>query len=402
MARAHKRERGIALVTVAIFLTVIFGFTALGIDIARLAHTATEVQTVADVAARSGAAGLLATGGVAGTGITRAHLVANTNEMNGATVTNADVLVDEGHYNFADDQFECCTSNTPCCKNGSWGDLTCTAGGACDTRSAVLATPATTVDNLIAGFLDFVNAQGQITSAAASGSPHKTTKVTKIAVAAPTGPGAGCQTPAGCNANDWACYCNHGVAPCLPITAPSCEFPPNCSGAACQLPALHVGTNNTDTAAWTGFNAGHSDSTIRSYLSQGPCQPPGQSTAPPATFVDGTIDVTNGVNSNGTKNVFSLTECLRANNQGCRIDANGKIIGSGGTVFQIPIVDFGTPGSCSTNFTGNQTVAGFATIRIDSVVNRVVNITTLGNSTDANVQAGGSCFGTECRITMAR
>jgi hypothetical protein len=387
---------------VAIFLTVIFGFTALGIDVARLAHTATEVQTVADAAARGGAAGLLASGGVAGTGITRAHLVANTNEMNGETVTNADVLVDEGHYDFNDEQFQCCTSNTPCCKNGSWGDLTCVAGGACATRSAVLATPATTVDNLVAGFIDFINAQGQITSAAASGAPHATTRITKIAVAAPTGPGAGCLVPAGCSANDWACYCSKGVPPCLPITAPSCEFPPNCSGAACQLPALKVSNNNNDTAAWTGFDQGHNDAVVRSFLAQGPCQPPGQKDVAPPTFVDGTIDVTNGINANGSKNVFALTECITTNKLGCKVDGSGKVTGSGGTVFQIPIIDFGTPGSCSTNFNGNQTVTGFATIRIDSVVGRVINITTIGNATGVNVQAGGKCFGTECRITMAR
>ena len=140
-------------------------------------------------------------------------------------------------------------------------------------------------------------------------------------------------------------------------------------------------------------------------MAQGPCQPSGQSNPPPATFVDGTIDVTNGGNTNGTKNVFALTECLRANNMGCRVDANGKIIGSGGTVFQIPIIDFGTPGSCSTNFVQNQTVAGFATVRIDSVPSgnpRTVNMTTLSNTTDVNVQSGGACFGTECRIVMAR
>jgi len=52
MKSRSSGQRGVALAYIAIFMVVIFGFTAVAIDIARLAHTATEVQTVADVAAR--------------------------------------------------------------------------------------------------------------------------------------------------------------------------------------------------------------------------------------------------------------------------------------------------------------------------------------------------------------
>ena len=46
-----RSERGVALVAVAVFLGALLALTAVGIDIGRLAHTATEVQTVADASA---------------------------------------------------------------------------------------------------------------------------------------------------------------------------------------------------------------------------------------------------------------------------------------------------------------------------------------------------------------
>jgi hypothetical protein len=296
---------------------VIFGFAALGIDIARLAFVATEVQTVADAAARGGAQRLGELGGAPTAGITRGHQIANMNSMNGDNVLNPDVDIDEGFYSAANRKFECCTSNAPCCSGQqTMYDWSCVAAGAlCATgkRAAVLAVPHKQVQNILAGVI---------------GSPTST--IDKVAVASLTGPSTGCAAPAGCAGNDWGCYCSHGVAPCLPIGVPSCQFPNPCDDApgACQLPPVNMGSPSGDTAAWTGFQSGHSTSDIRGYLDQAPlCDPPGSYTPPGEQGLFGsnnTIDVTNGVTGNGGNNPFNVMKCIFDSNLGCSLDNAGN------------------------------------------------------------------------------
>src|SRR5204863_1222687 len=106
MSHKRKDERGFALALVLIFAIVLVMFTALGIDVARLTFTATEVQSVADSSARGGAMALMKNGGTANTGITRAKDIAVLNIMNGAASVRNDVVVDEGFYNFGTNKFE--------------------------------------------------------------------------------------------------------------------------------------------------------------------------------------------------------------------------------------------------------------------------------------------------------
>jgi hypothetical protein len=414
MARRRANEHGAALFSVAIFLVVILGFTAVGIDVARLAHTATEVQTVADVAARAGAKALLDTGGTPGEGIARAKQIGNLNLMNGELAPDANVVVDEGHYNVATGQFEYCTSDTPCAQNGQWGDLSCVPSDDCDRVTAVLATPNTTVDNLFAGVLDWIQS-GRLTSAAI-GTAHATTRVEKLALAAPSGPGAGCQVPEGCSANDWGCYCDNGVAPCLPITVPSCEFvPPNCNGNGCSLPTnLQVSSSGSDTAGWwTPSGESTSADTVRGYMAQGPCDPPGPDDILPPQNFDGSLNLNNGINASAENHVFGLAECLAGLDeapenqpQGCEVDANGNIIpGQRGAVFQIPIFE-SRSADCTANFNQSAPIVGFATIRITAVDKngppRTITIDTIQNTSGTSTQLGGGCFGTDCRVTLAR
>jgi hypothetical protein len=399
MTRRPKDQRGAALAAIAVFMVVIVGFAAVAIDVARLAHTATEVQTVADVAARAGAKALIDNNGTPGTGITRAKLIANDNLMNGDLAPNADVLVDEGHYNFAQERFECCTSSTPCCQDGSWGDVTCANSNSCTTRTAVLATPRTGVDNLLAGVFDWV-AQGKFLNAAV-GTANATTTVEKAAIAVPSGPGVGCAPPAGCGAMDWSCFCSHGVAPCLPITAPSCAFPTPCAQGTCQLPPLNMGGPKTDTANWHGFQQGHGASTVRSFMEQPACPVPGNPSAPGSQSVNGDqswIDLTNGV----VANAFDAAHCVWQNNLGCSW-SNGHISGGGGTVFTIPIF---AATNCSASYSGQQDVVGFATIQITNVIKNgsksKLDIVTLSNTSTVLPPAGGGCFGSDCRILLAK
>jgi hypothetical protein len=400
----RRQQRGIALVYVAIFLAVIFGFAALGIDVARIAHVATEDQTVADAAARGGAQRLGELGGAPNAGITRAHQIANMNSMNGATVQNSDVDVDEGFYNAAARTFECCTSNATCCSGlRTMYDWRCVGAGAlCATgkRSAVLAAPHTQVQNLLAGILG-----------------SATTSIDKVAVASLTGPSTGCAAPAGCAGNDWGCFCSHGVAPCLPIAIPSCQFPNPCDDApgACQLPAVNMGSPSGDTAAWTGFQSGHSTSNIRGYIDQPPaCDPNGSYTPPGEQGLFGgnnTIDVTNGVTGNGSNNPFNVMQCIFNNNLGCSVDSNGNFVdgngsgqGGGGRYFTVPVYNDST---CASPDTGSQSIVGFATIVITSVAGAAgsanqINIQTVSHTSATPSPGGGICAGTDCGVSMGQ
>src|SRR2546428_10392923 len=59
MGASVKNERGQVFVAAAVSLAAFLALTVVAVDIGRLAHTATEVQTVADAAANAGATALL-------------------------------------------------------------------------------------------------------------------------------------------------------------------------------------------------------------------------------------------------------------------------------------------------------------------------------------------------------
>jgi hypothetical protein len=413
MTRDRKNQRGVALVIVAVFLVVMFGFAAVGIDIARLAHTATEVQTVADTAARAGALGLAANAGAQGTGVARAHLIASRNYMNGALADdndpNVEVDVDEGFIETATGNFQCCTPMTSrCCLSGlDMGDWSCTAAdaGRCAAgRSAALAMPATTVDNILAGVFDFMNGNGAFAATVQNGArPNATTVVEKIAVAAPFGPNSGCRVPSGCTAGDWSCYCSKGVAPCLPIAAPSCQFPPGgCNSNSC-LPALKVSPNGGDSAAWTSYGSANTND-IRSIMDKAPlCNQPGSPTNPAVQSVgSASVNVTNGQ----LTSAWNALQCIWQNRLGCNLDGSGNITSgtsADGRVFSVPVFDMGA--NCTTSMSATWPLIGFATVRIDTVTvqgnTKVANITTLFTKSDQGGGPGAACFGTDCKVTLA-
>ncbi len=417
MSRDRKTQRGVALVYVAVCLIAFLGFAAVGIDLAHLAHTATEVQTVADAAARGGAVALGQSGGTPGVGITRAQFVAAKNYMNGVPSPAGDVLVDEGHYDSSQHQFQCCPSgsgyNSPCCQSSlNMGDWSCTQSNSCSTRGAVLAMPRTTVTNLLAGVLG-----------------NKTSTVDKVAVAAYSGPSQGCKTPSGCAALDWQCWCNHGVAPCMPLGAPSCQYTDPCLDQSC-LPALTVSNGQTNTAAWVvPSSETASDNNLRPFMENGGCSKPGNgnnNAAPfPVSSTSDSINANNGIATSGNGNAFDLlrcvvgqhvacsknSDCLGTNTcnsgicsytpQGCTADANGNITGYGGNVFQIPIFELPAGAACSGPIKGAYQIVGFATVRITNVtLGGPVNVQTIPHTDTQTVQDGGGCFGTDCTLTM--
>ena len=405
VTRSRQRERGIALVYVGIFLLVMFGFTALGVDIARLAFTATEVQTVADSAARAGAQELGAQAGAPGMGIDRAKNIANRNYMNGAVAQTNNIDVDEGFYDSAARTFDCCTTHSDCCANvRAMYDWRCvnSADPRCPTaRSAVLAMPHTPVNNIVAAVL---------------GSANATTTVTKVAIASLSGQSTGCQEPpgSGCNsaADVWGCFCSQGVAPCLPIGVPDCQFPNPCDDGPgqCNLPSFTMGGPGVDTAVWTGFQSGHSITDIRGYLDQGLCNPPGNYTPPGSQGLFGgnnTIDVINGVGGQGQNQPFTLVQCVNDNHYGCSLDGSGNIIdgnggalGGGGTVFQVPVFRHA---DCSAPATATQSIVGFATIQLTNVFSdggshSEIDFVSISHTDAVPPPGGGGCFASNCQV----
>lgn len=350
MIPRREKERGAALALAGIFLAALLALTAYGIDVGHLAHIATEAQAVADASARAGARALNDAGGLPGSSDPNAHTIAGENRLNGAPAPPVDVLVDEGFFNSIDREFECCSTNSPCCSTGSWGALNCVAGGAdrCAKRSAVLVTARTTADNLLAGIF---------------GAP--TTPVRKLAIASYQGPSSGCDPPEGCGVSDYTCWCEHNRAPCLPIAVPSCRFPNPCPDTGCDLPFLQVSNSGNDTAAWTGYQLGHNASTVRSFFPR-ECHQGFHNDIPGQSVAGNQIDVTNGLNPASDGNVFGATRCVFENRLGCSdTDGNGVFDGGGGTIFSIPVFDMTL---CTENPTGIYDVVGFAAIDIQNVI----------------------------------
>jgi len=98
--RRRTGERGVALALIAIALTTIFAMIVIAVDVGRFAHTATEVQSVADHAALAGAKTVLVKG--AGNAQAGANTTALQNTFDGRTFVNdgtiASLPVDEGCY----------------------------------------------------------------------------------------------------------------------------------------------------------------------------------------------------------------------------------------------------------------------------------------------------------------
>src|SRR3989441_12437601 len=95
MRRARKSRRGQATVLLALWMTgAFFALMVVGIDVGHLGTSATEVQTVADIAASAGARNLLK-GGSANTAKSDAVNVVAKNKVDGQlfTMTTADVHV---------------------------------------------------------------------------------------------------------------------------------------------------------------------------------------------------------------------------------------------------------------------------------------------------------------------
>jgi hypothetical protein len=321
MARLHAtNSRGAALAAVAISLGALLSITVVGVDVGRLAHTAGEVQTVAQVAAAAGVMSLL-TGATAATARQQAQAVVAQNRVAGAPATIADANLDLGQYDL------------------QAGTL---SSGAVP-PSAVRAQASATVRNLVAGYFggSFLNAT-----------------LTRTATATFVGLARGAAT--------------------LPLAIGDCDFPAlsTCFGNPSCLPQLTQAPNTTNNTGWTSFfQPNPSNSTVGVYFPAA-C---GGSVAPPIVQLGDSINLNNGQVDPLLK---SLKDCLTANITqflipvvSCAGNFNGSstvtgfatividsVVTSGGSKGVNAHIIFkpmpGTPGGCSKCGTGHPILVG--------------------------------------------
>jgi hypothetical protein len=198
MKRQVKHERGVVLAMAGLWLVAMSAIAAIAIGVSRLTDTATEVQTVADAGALSGASALLA----GKSAYTVAENVAQANQIDGkhAAFDAADIVT--GYYNPTSHQF--------------------VAGGT--PQDAVQATAHATVTTLWAAIFG-----------------GTTAPVTKQAVATYT-PRSNNSTPG---------------TPTLPAAVGACFFTNfQTTGACSDLPTLTQVPNPTNNSGWTSLQTG--------------------------------------------------------------------------------------------------------------------------------------------------
>ena len=283
--RARHGERGIGMVAIAVWIVALAVITAAAVDIARLSHTASEVQTIADAAALAGVKTLFDNNLVSdGTEVTAARNYAHLNRFDGKDFPVTDdatgaMTVDVGHYN----------------------GTTFTSGGS--PTNAVRAV-ATGID------VQFVTANliGSIFGSTATGS-----NVTKRATAA-----------IGCGPN---CQPQLPVMLCQGLVT-NLDADKLCDSSKFTLGPISQIPSPTDTSCWSCLSTGCGANT-QNYLNLFPpeCGGTGAATA----SIGENIDISNGHNTPILQNLLN-----------CIAPTSATVNGSSGKnkhFFRVPVSD---------------------------------------------------------------
>jgi hypothetical protein len=250
MQRMPSNQRGFTTVYVALSLVGFFGVTAIAVDVARLAYTATEIQNGADIAATAGAHALM--NGAGNAYSSQATTVLQQNKINGASAnTGGTTTIEAGTY-----------------ANGTF--TTTTVANA----SAVRASLMRPVTNIVAGVF---------------GGSNGTTNVTKTAI-------AGFSTISSAQPGQ------------LPLAIGQCDFDNfNCSAGNC--PSLTRVPATTNNSGWTSFSPSGTVNgpAVRPYLPNG-CQG-GTGAAPPTLTVGDTVQLNGGSITNFVRDVQTCFAC---------------------------------------------------------------------------------------------
>jgi hypothetical protein len=296
----RRRERGISLMAIGIWIVALAVMAAAAVDIARLAHTASEIQSIADASALSGTRALFKTGGDSSQAIDAARTTGNFNMFDGKFFPLTDdstgsMAVDTGHFD----------------------GTTYTAGGA--PPNAVRARPTGKNVHFVAG---------NLISAFVGGSGATGSDVTKEAIAA-FGCGATCRPELPLA----ACI---GTPPNQVNTALSPDVPCGTVGVAPLSQAPAAGSS-----CWTCLSPSCStgSSSLENFLPP-ECGTPG---AAPTTLGE-QIEVDNGQHDSALK---ALKDCIKPTASG----------GKNWHFFRVPVID-----SCSC--TGTAKIVNFVTLKI--------------------------------------
>jgi Flp pilus assembly protein TadG len=192
--RTRNGERGFALAAFALSMTALCALAAVAIDLGRIAHTANEVQNVADIAATAGATNLMK-GGTAATARGDAQAVVAQNAVAGSTASIQTADLQVGQYDPTTNAFT--NGATP--------------------PNAVRATPSATVQNLFAGIF---------------GASFMNTTISKTATAGFIGLGQAAAT--------------------LPLAIGVCNFQnlESCFASSDCLPKFTQAPNGSDNTGW--------------------------------------------------------------------------------------------------------------------------------------------------------
>jgi hypothetical protein len=207
MRTVLRNQRGVSLVSVGIMMAALTGLAVLGVDVARVALTANEVQTLADVSASAGARALVDGQAAA----PAARQVASQNKVdgkNGAIDPPGSIQV------------------------GNYANGTFTLNGT--PTNAVRANAEATVNNFFAAIF---------------GAQYATSRVQKQATA--------------------TFVLTNRAKPTLPIALGGCHFPDGCTTQSC-LPQLIAVPSTTDNSGWTGLFGGANQQNILNLIPS-PC-----------------------------------------------------------------------------------------------------------------------------------
>jgi hypothetical protein len=135
MARSRRRERGAVLAMVGMLMLVFIALSVVAVDIGRLGFTATEVQTVADIAATAGATAAVKGGNAKA----QAQSVVALNSVDGsaASIAAGDVIL--GNYNSMTQTFTANAAPTNAVRANAMATVN-------NILASMVGTPTTTVE----------------------------------------------------------------------------------------------------------------------------------------------------------------------------------------------------------------------------------------------------------------
>lgn len=251
--RRWSRERGAVLVSFGIGFIALVAIASMAVDLGRVAFTATEVQTAAEIAATAGAKTLLKDGSELNVRRDALGVLKVENKIDQQDASTRSVAIQVGNFN----------PNSGFIPNN-------TRAGGTGTPNAVKATVTVEVVNLMRGMF---------------GSPKSRVRKSAIATFAPTG---GCE--------------DHPEIPLAIGDGPG--FDDKCYADSCLPRALQIPSPST---AWTAFENPANRELIERFL---PADCGGGGATPPEIRVGDQVSINNRLNDQQQQKLLDIFRCM--------------------------------------------------------------------------------------------